>query len=154
MIEQTVYLVTQGEYSDRHVLAVFSTEEKAQKFIEMCNEKYDSARKNAEDYYLTNCWIWAVNSKIESFELDALADGPRQGLFSYEVWMDMNGDVREVELKLGTPSNRHEIHNDTMTLWVQARDEQHAVKIANERRAQWIALGLPNTTADENEEEE
>lgn len=119
-----VYLVTDGYYSDYHVRGVYSTMEKA-----------EQAKL-----------LYAADNDIEEYELDAVPDSP-PGLVPFVVTITFSGDVKDVYRESavqfeprwyvtnwdGSPCGR---------FYMWARDEQHAVKIANEWRAQIAALGL------------
>lgn len=121
----TIYLVTDGDYSDYHVLGVYSTKEKAE---------------HAKRLFASDNGIW-------EYELDAIPDSP-QGMLAYHVSMLVSGDVKDVwqETVEGFESRwcvAPQWGADvTVVFHVWARDEQHAVKISNEWRAQIIALGL------------
>ncbi len=39
-----IYIVTAGEYSDYGIVAIFSTRELAQKFMDTCNQNWDEHR--------------------------------------------------------------------------------------------------------------
>ena len=120
-----VYLVTDGDYSDYRVLGAFSSREKA-----------EHAKL-----------LYAANNNIEEYELDAVPESP-PGLFAYVVLMEISGDVNRMwqESVVGFKSKWHpgDLYGSAPVAWfrIWARDEQHAVKIANEWRAQIIAMGL------------
>lgn len=115
-----VFVVTQGDYSDYHILAVFSTREKA--------EEYAQARE----------------AEIEEFELDAMPTTGELGLAWYYVSMDRDGDTHWVACLKDNQFNnapRTELGVNRMSVHVAAKSKEHAVKIANERRVQLIASG-------------
>lgn len=117
-----IYLVTDGEYSDYRVMCACSTKEKA---------------KYAKKFY--------VAEYIEEYELDALPDHPA-GMFWYSVQMDRDGNSRNIEPEsgvYGTSSMDWCPYGDgeTVGFSMWATNERHAVKVANERRAQLIASG-------------
>lgn len=138
-----VYAVWSGSYSDKGVVAVFSTHEKAQAYIDECAqpcEDEDGGFANRLD----EPWI-------ESYALDAEVP-PSASHARYQVNMDAAGNVREVTAKhwSGGPIRRsgdagaHWIvgRGDALMLTVVwATDEAHAVKVANERRVMSIARG-------------
>jgi len=136
----SVYLLTDGSYSDYHIVAAFSTEEKARLAMEF------------------------IGGGIEEFELDAdlpsLEDLKTRGLFRFEVSMDWEGNTRSVTRLLGAYSAKDclserltcyplgwhppnmawaETHRYGLLANVLAHDEKHAVKIVNEWRSQAIA---------------
>jgi hypothetical protein len=124
----TIYLVSDGEYSDYTVLGLYSTKEKA-----------EEARA-----------LYAANY-IEEFELDYLPPHP-PGELLWRVYMLDNGDVTDVNQ--GSPSekfvpfesNRFFLTSDypktvgrMLALW--ARDKEHAIKIASEKRREMLVSG-------------
>lgn len=131
-----VYVVTSGEYSDYHIDGMFSTEELAQKFI-------DSFKRH--EY---------TEMDIEEWELDVHKDALSQGYLPFRVSMRQNGDVMSCEHEDSSYGFHSETPRDSFhsTVWndqgapkymvshVYAKDQQHAIKIANERRGQYLAL--------------
>lgn len=119
-----VYLVTDGYYSDYRVLGVYATMEKA-----------EQAKL-----------LYAADNDIEEYELDVVPDSP-PGLVPFVVTITVSGDVRTIYRESADQfSPRWHVANWDGNLnglfYMWARDEQHAVKIANEWRAQIAALGL------------
>jgi hypothetical protein len=116
-----VYVVTKGDYSSYHIKGVFSTKEMADRFL-----------SNLQD----------SDATIETYVLDELDSWPNERK-SYYVWFDRdgNGDAldespRKFDERVIPNGNGTHMHT-----YCWARDEEHAVKIANERRAQTIAAG-------------
>lgn len=126
---QKVYLVTAGEYSDYRVCSVHSTPEKA-----------NLAKK-----------LFASENDIKELEVDLLPDHP-EGLFPYCVIMDKNGNVRRIysesvedfEPENGTPTT----DGKTVLFSMWAKDETHAIKIANEKRIGLLLSGEWTTGLD------
>jgi hypothetical protein len=124
--QRTIYVVTAGEYSDYGIRGVFDDRELAEAFAER-SQRYDSAR-------------------IEEWDLNPFTEELREGLVPYFVSLKRNGDVgriwvdnppaSEITPSMGLTCDRTEAFTTCF-----ARDEAHAVKIANERRAQFIASG-------------
>jgi len=121
----TIYLVTDGSYSDYCVLGVYSTKEKA-----------EHAKR-----------LFAADNGIEEYGLDATPDSP-PGMLAYQVSMLVSGDVKDVwQVTVDGFEPRWYVARqwgaDVIVVFhVWARDIEHAVKIANEWRAQIVALGL------------
>ena len=121
----TIYLVTDGSYSDYRVLGVYSTKEKA-----------EHAKR-----------LFAADNEIEEYELDATPDSP-PGMLAYQVSMLVSGDVKDTwqDTVEGFESRWYVTAQwgaDVLVVFnVWARDIEHAVKISNEWRAQIVALGL------------
>lgn len=121
----TVYIVTDGEYSDYGIVGVFSTRELA-----------DTCAKNL----IKSKWS---NAKVETWNLDPHVDELRQGLAPWTVTMDRDGNSDAI-IDAGSLDSKEDERHDwsgKYTFYVWAEDEQHAVKIANERRAQIVAAG-------------
>ena len=122
-----IYLVTQGNYSDYHVVSAFSEKALAQSFI-------DSFVKN--DY---------EPLEIEEYEIDKLSEQLRNGYKAYSVLMEKDGTCIEVEQvsclypeKAQRESISFSYDKKYMDTSMFAKDEKHAVKIANERRIRAI----------------
>lgn len=136
----TVYLVTSGSYSDYSVRGAFSTRELADEFMERCHD---------------GDW-----NDIEEYELDAFLPQLRAGLMPWYVVMLYNGTVERADPRTVSPYDLDEVRRngyiwprstapayrgkgipDALTITVLAESQEHAVKIANERRTQMIASG-------------
>jgi len=121
-----VYIVTRGEYSDYRILAAYSTRELADAVVE---------------------WLGPSNAEVEEYDLDKNAEPLAHGYAAFRVTMDWSGNSEPVE----RVHYRWEALSGEVSVWsgrsgkggvygvVFARDEQHAVKIVNEKRAQMIA---------------
>lgn len=128
-----VYVVETGNYSDRHIVGVYTEENLA---------------KRAEALYYGDITEW---------ETDELKD-PHPGLLSFDVWMEENGDAEITRSDPGdydtddTPYVRYTISHYDKTIASEARipvwakDKEHAVKIANEKRIMLQATGEWMTT--------
>jgi hypothetical protein len=117
-----VFIVEQGEYSDRHVVAVFSTEEKANVFV----ASFAESRKRA--YTQMDVGEWDLDS----------CSLPASDLTPYEVRLDKNGDVRSVEVSSEAQRVAEGSFVEYPSIFAShcfARDPDHAVKIALDRRA-------------------
>lgn len=133
--DKMVYAVSSGDYSDYRVNAIFSSTENAQKFID--------SDTPSSDY------------NIEEYPLDIGISKLDQGLKAWYVnmKMDKSGNVLSSDAALTTPSSDEDEKGQLIvygkvnplayiqppdyqrfriTVW--AETEQHAVKIANEKR--------------------
>jgi hypothetical protein len=130
----TVYVVTSGCYSDYGINAIFSTQEKAQEYMEAF----------PRDEY----------NPILEIDLDPEhAAHKKAGRTLYRVGIDREGNVewceaiqphkRTVQPYIWRRSRSPVFVGkcDLLTGWFWAEDKRHAVKIANEHRVQMIALG-------------
>lgn len=120
--ENACYVVTTGQYSDYSIVGIYSTKELAE---------------------LAAATITDAN-EIEEYELDIAADKLRQGFKPYRVTFDTDwrsaATIRSVHLAgLGIESSpavrewRKVLH-----VYCWAKDEVHAAKIANEKRAAYL----------------
>jgi hypothetical protein len=111
-----VYLVTSGEYSDYRVDGVYSTKELAEK-----------------------AKIALGDVDIETYVLDEFADHLNQGLSLWQVEISKcdNGESRT--WKTSRPTTWIGFKSLNLAIW--AKDEQHALKIASEKRAIYLATG-------------
>ena len=121
-----VYMVTDGWYSDYRVLGIYSTKAKAEKAKVLFNAGND----------------------IDSIDLDVVPKTPR-GMLKWVVEMDRNGNVKDVSRenceRHTNPVFVYKHFGSDVTylraaLW--AKDDEHAVKIANEWRTRIVANNL------------
>lgn len=140
--QRIIYIVTQGEYSDYQIVCVFDDKEIAARYAEP----------------------FGCGVAIEEYTLNEYADQAQSGRFpfSVHVWKDGDGaraypvnQRDEVAWSIGRTSKpttyqeegmgRHRfVPGDLVEVLrgvVMARDEAHAIKIANERRTQLLATG-------------
>jgi len=120
-----IYAVSRGTYSDYCVLAVFSEKELAEAYIEAFDVKD----------------LYGCGMDIEEFDLNPFTNEIRLGYKQFFVRMSKNGRVITIREEDGAPLGDgiyFDIDNN-MYCYVLAKDREHAIKIANERRAQAIA---------------
>ena len=116
-----VYIVSDGYYSDYHIIGVFSSRDKA-----------EEART-----------LYDTNNTVEIYDLDSMPEHP-VGHWPWEVSMNTEGNstawrANIIWFKGGWTFNAHPYPAVQFSIW--ARDKRHAVKIANEKRAMLIASG-------------
>jgi len=131
-MSKIIYAVSSGEYSDYRVHCVFSTKELAQVY---------------KDYLMQDEGYYDVH-EIEEYELDdmnGMANLIKKGYKNYELKIDRNGNTSEIEININSWFNAPQIwiRDNSLTVRCWAKDEKHAVKIANEIRVQLIALNIP-----------
>jgi hypothetical protein len=133
----SIWVVEAGEYSDYQVVGVFSSEANAQLVVETVAKGH---------YYAT----------VAEWQLDPNVDAIRAGWTPFNIYMLRDGTVEKVEphgestYSFGSPMqiwrrSKAAIGNDKPDCLhgiVRAEDVRHAVKIANEKRIQLLALGL------------
>jgi hypothetical protein len=118
------YVVTDGDYSDYRIVAVFDDKELASKFV----EKYGGSIEE----YDVNPARYEIENKYSVFRIE----------------MNKNGDTKEIDSHCDVSNFNRAINKETynpyynknlMLTYVIAKNEKSAVKIANERRIQMIA---------------
>jgi hypothetical protein len=130
-----VWLLTAGSYSDFHIVGVYSKRENAENALQAFG-----------------------GGDIEEYRIDPHMDRINAGLSYFSVHMAKNGstsynngghvfrieriDVNPIPVEVGRAAL---IRSSDGTAWMDvecwARDEKHAVKIANEQRVSKIASG-------------
>lgn len=121
--QNKVYVITKGAYSDYHICAVAATKEIAEKLQKIYSDK-DS---------------WA-DARIEEYDLNEAKDDVR-------VFYDVTFADDKVSACFNEYGERESINFYKGNKWqsgrlivcVRARDEDHAVKIAQDRRAEYLA---------------
>lgn len=132
---KSVWLIESGSYSDYRVVGIFSTREKAllvANAIEL--NEYD----------------------INEWKIDPVIDELNKDMWQYEVLMLRDGEVERVKRRdaifdfknsvfiwnrPNAPAYMGKNKPQVLVCCVWAKDEKHAVKIANEIRTQKIANG-------------
>jgi hypothetical protein len=133
---QTIYMVTEGSYSDYHMVAAFSSKKLAGRFIEV-SEKENNPYQN-----------W----RIELLELDAAVPWINQELKLFSAWVYIDkenisaemhswtGDSDNSDINMG-PISSLKSSNPYVYYRVFARNEEHVIKIVADRYYQDKAEG-------------
>lgn len=132
-LKQTVWMVSTGSYSDYSVVAVCSTRERAEAMREFCNgnEPVEYVLDEEFRFFGSGRLLWQVWMHRDGESPDAYRCDSTTGAD--------DGNWRKDKARWVSPGSEPEsLHG----FYVWAKDEQHAIKIANERRAQLIAEGL------------
>jgi hypothetical protein len=121
----TCYAITEGEYSDYKVLAVFTAREKAESEL----PKYGSY------------------AEIEEFPLDPLVPAPPPGMAGYCCGLDFTGNIFASPRTLYEMTQyekpgivHHAFRPGDYRVMLWARHEDHAIKIAAEKFARQKAI--------------
>lgn len=130
----SVWIIEVGSYSNYRVVGIYSTEENAKLVADKLNSNPDK---------------WDEFT-IGKRTLDPLVYEINEGLNKYDVYMDRDGYTRKIDK---SDIESYDISTELHTVEdnrfyrvgirgaVFAKDEAHAIKIANEFRAQMIATG-------------
>lgn len=135
MEQKKIYVVTSGSYSDYHIVAVYDNKELAEKHKDLLRDGND----------------------VEEYVLNEDADLAQRGLKEFNVRMLRDGEVEMAsQWDIGRGEEECNLEDDEQYYWKNgekivtasykvlrvkcfAKDKQHAIKIANEKRIQLIA---------------
>jgi hypothetical protein len=141
-----IYICTDGDYSDYHIEAVFSTREKAEEWL--LSRTVKLIDPYAEDWG-GPVIPTSVRGQIEEYDLDAPI--PETVVFD-DVQMNYDGTVSSVSSHFYNPSswmpNDHINGTYGYAIFHVKRvnrdlpEKERAIKIANERRTRLIAEGI------------
>lgn len=128
---EKVYVVTSGDYSDYCIDAIFSTPEKAQEYMEVVT---DNNYNDIQEYEVD------IPIDADDFEKYSWKGLLSFGYKSFFVDMLKNGDGADAYQK-HVSGTYCKIEQDHLHATVWAKNEEHAIKIVNEKRIQMIANG-------------
>lgn len=142
MSKRTVWVIEQGSYSDYRVVGIYSTRENAQEIADIINREdpYDKAEVGEWE---VDPLISELRAGWRPFHLVMLADGTVENVRdeernSYNIG---NGTHLWLWERTKAPAYKGKGIPDALNGTVWAKDREHAIKIANERRVQMIASG-------------
>jgi hypothetical protein len=122
---KTIYLVIEGSYSNYGVRGVFDDKELAEEYAEQ------------------------ISGQVEEYKLNAADDMLERGYKHYVVDMSKSGDTRDIRKlsykvqscwRVSYNRSGEGYYTGDVSFYVCAKSEEGAIKVANERRAQLIAL--------------
>lgn len=114
--QNIVYIITAGFYSDYRICAATLNKETAEKLLKVYS-KYD-------------------NAQIEEYNLRGESEDLR---FMYRVRFYLSGIMRCHLMEDGDWIECIVDDNLCLSVYVKAKDEDHAIKIAKDRRAEYLA---------------
>ena len=117
-----VYVITKGSYSDYHICAVTMDKARAENLKKLFSDRYDEA--TVEEYILNEC-----KENGSMYYVDFPDDEPQRiGLDEFAgAYVAPNMDRCVLDWY------------DPIRVYVRAKDEQHAIKIAQDEYAKWKA---------------
>jgi hypothetical protein len=128
--QKIIYVVTAGEYSDYHIVGVFDDGALAHEFVERQNKAHGHDWGNVEEYLIN--------------ELAPFMDNQE-----WKVWFDKDGNIERIEPTYISerPDDAgaivsdiyYQLHRAVLVRSIIAPDEEHAIKIAGDIRAQFLA---------------
>lgn len=131
-MEQIIYIVTTGEYSDYTIVAVFSTKEKANEYVQQRGTNYNIEEYNLDDEVVNKkTQLWSVVFSVEDCKM----------LFANPSPQDLN--MRDC-------CHIVKYHDERINFHVESDSMNRAIKIARERFAAvkandyiWLRLTRP-----------
>ena len=142
-MSKPIWIVEQGEYSDYTVVGIFSTKENAERIRDIINDSKPYYKAEVEEWKL-DPHISEIMEEWVLYHVKMLYDGTTES-----VERSSTENIKFVGLKVcgGAKWSQHKKtkSDDFVSGRVWARDDKHAVKIANEFRIQAKAEGLMQT---------
>lgn len=130
-----VWVVTSGNYSDYEYDAIFSTEEKAGEFMKAVPGDWNGADEvEVDDYNVAS----KLKEGMNLWRIQMLRDGTVQSAGQYTV----DGSNYEEKVFVLGPDSFEKRTAQQLNVWCFARDKDHAIKIAGEKRTQSIVGGM------------
>lgn len=131
-----VYAVTSGEYSDYRVHAIFSTDNKARKFIESVIK--DDRLESYNDFKVEEYILDKVLDKYLIYSITIKeSDGKETETRCYtDINLQLSTDIKINEVKKIEPVHKEYVW---FRVYVLAINEAAAIKIGNEKIRKWQA---------------
>lgn len=131
---EKVYMVTKGIYSEYKVCGVFSTKEKAERFITMFQD--DADYNDIEEMELNPIDKISIGRLPYIVVINKSGNIERAERANYNGFILNQGSFKETFYFLGTTEN------SLLAVLCLAKNKMHAIKIASEKRARILALNL------------
>ena len=138
---KAVWVIEQGSYSDYRVVGVYSSKKNAQLVCDAINAgEHDDGATVAK--WPVDESVLEVSRGYKRFIVTMLRDGTVENIRGPEAISsyDMSSTLA-IWRRTQAPAYKGKGIPDALNGSVLAKDEKHAVKIANEQRTQMIALG-------------
>ena len=115
----TVYVIMKGEYSDAHICMVTMDEKHAEDMRRLLSDRWNDAY-------------------IQSYILDEYNNKGKWFYVEFEEGMPPEVHVDEYNYSFNETPHISE-YEDPLRIYVRATDEKHALKIAQDKYAEWKA---------------
>jgi hypothetical protein len=137
---KTLYAVSSGSYSDYSVDAIFSSKEKATEFMRMVP---DGDYNGIEVYELDPPYVDKIKKGYSIWDILMLRDGTVERVHRSELrkWEVLRSSEPRIWQRTKAPAYKGKGIPDCLQVSVWAKTEEQAVKIANEKRVEMIAMG-------------
>ena len=141
-MKKTIWVIEQGSYSDYRVVGVFTSKANATAVVE-------KIKKNEYLYDEPSIAEWPldpavdeINAGMSKFRVLMLNDGFVEDIRRTDTdTYDLAGSAHVWERTKAPAYRGQKDIKDALDATVWATDEQHAIKIVNEMRVQWLATG-------------
>jgi hypothetical protein len=128
MRHSKVYIVNHGDYSDNHIVGVFSSEEKAEAFRAKYEYDYlDEYKLDCMEKFIPGDPVYSVHMSLDGSSSEAYLKEPDDSIKT-EFFDLINSEMYDW----------YKRDNKRFKCTVHAKSKEHAIKIANEKRAQYI----------------
>lgn len=131
--QNKVWIIEDGDYSDYHIIGIFSSKENAN----MIREKTGG---EVREWFLDPC-VKEINKDYRQYHIYMLKNGDVETIKSMDFnsyWLEGKTYVWE---RSKAPAYQGKNIEDVLDSIVWAKNEKHAIKIVNEKRGQMIANG-------------
>lgn len=135
---KSVFVVASGEYSDYRVDGIFDTRELAEEFI----REFPETDCGGVEEWPINPGIDEVRQGRNPYRVLMLRDGTTESVHIIERSRYALRDIPYIWRRSTAPAYRGKGIPDCLSGTFWGTDQQHAVKIANEKRTRMIAEGL------------
>lgn len=158
--KEKCYLVSHGEYSDYYVAAVFAKKEDAENYVKLIEGSTSDTDYQIEESEMNPDVPISIREGYSFYSVRMFRDGnlrepvPNWGIPGVQKtsWIPKESQLSKAQIyKYSKHYDSDEGSEDykrdgelIMDITVRAKDEKHAVKIANEKRIMLIANNLFN----------
>jgi hypothetical protein len=139
---KSVWAVEEGEYSDYHVVGIFSSESHALKMMRAINGSDPLYGRASVAEWPLNPGIAEINAGMHMYHALMLKDGSIESIrrCEYMSSYDLGGRVW-LWLRESAPAYKGTGKPNVLNATVWAKSEEHAIKVVNEHRTKMIANG-------------
>ena len=120
-----IYVITQGDYSDYHIITATLSKQRAENLAKIYSDKYDEAMVEEFEELSDEAIERKMKELEQRFIFGIKADGTV-------------GEVRAVYEKKTAPYMLKDYGNN-LEFSIPAKDKEHAIKIARDMRFKYIA---------------
>ena len=133
-----VYAVSTGIYSDYSVVAIFTTMELAQDFMDAVPSDYYN---DVEEFDLNPDTANLIKQGYSPWSVHMLRDGTTEKVSRYEPSAHNTASEFNIWRRSKAMAYKGKGIKDALACYVMAKSAEHAIKIVNEKRIQMIANG-------------